>query len=50
LFSGPQAFREAGFAPHFVPVLHFEYTSGDQLAAALMDSKNYSGEVCKYGY
>ena len=41
--SGSQAFREAGFTPYFIPVLHFEYTNGDQLAAALMDSVNYSG-------
>ena len=40
-----QTFREASFTPYFIPVLHFEYTNGDQLAAALMDSKNYSGKL-----
>lgn len=47
-FCFSQAFRGAGFTPHFVPVLHFEYTSSDQLAAALMDSKSYSGKLRSY--
>ena len=40
-----KAFREAGFNPHFIPVLHFDFLNSDQLAAVLVDSKDYSGEL-----
>ena len=38
-----QAFREAGFAVHFVPVLRFEFSSHQELATALLDASQYSG-------